>query len=83
MILFVRHTVYPNGTLYFPHVRPADEGSYRCEGLGNSRDIPAQTFTSELTLTSKLKSVVTHSSISACCKCLVLKKKRVMAIVTY
>ena len=64
MILFVRHTVYPNGTLYFPHVRPADEGSYRCEGLGNSRDIPAQTFTAELTLASKLKSVVTHSSIS-------------------
>ncbi|VDI15210.1 inactive tyrosine-protein kinase 7-like [Mytilus galloprovincialis] len=46
-----RHTVYPNGTLYFPRVRPADEGSYRCEGLGSSRDIPAQTFTSELMLT--------------------------------
>lgn len=51
--IFDRHTVYPNGTLYFPRVRPADEGSYRCEGLGSSRDIPAQTFTSELMLTSK------------------------------
>lgn len=46
-----RHTVFPNGTLHFPRVRPADEGSYRCEGLGRSRNIPAQTFVSDLLLT--------------------------------
>lgn len=51
MINNSRHTVYPNGTLFFPRVKAADEGSYRCEGLGSSRDIPAQTFTSELMLT--------------------------------
>ncbi|XP_076442608.1 inactive tyrosine-protein kinase 7-like [Babylonia areolata] len=45
-----RHVVYPNGSLYFPKVRAADEGSYRCEGL--SRSTASQTFTSELFLAS-------------------------------
>lgn len=45
-----RHVVYPNGSLYFPKLRAADEGSYRCEGL--SRTSPGQTFTSELYLAS-------------------------------
>ncbi|XP_055878198.1 inactive tyrosine-protein kinase 7-like isoform X2 [Biomphalaria glabrata] len=43
-----RHEVYPNGSLYFPKVREADEGNYRCEGL--SMTSPAQTFTAELAL---------------------------------
>ncbi|XP_041351989.1 inactive tyrosine-protein kinase 7-like isoform X2 [Gigantopelta aegis] len=45
-----RHTIFANGSLYFPRVRSADEGSYRCEGL--SENSPAQTFTSELELVS-------------------------------
>ncbi|XP_067682833.1 inactive tyrosine-protein kinase 7-like [Haliotis asinina] len=45
-----RHKVYNNGSLYFPKVRAADEGSYRCEGLSDKE--PAQTFTSELVLVS-------------------------------
>ncbi|XP_025105035.1 inactive tyrosine-protein kinase 7-like isoform X2 [Pomacea canaliculata] len=46
-----RHTVYPNGSLFFPKVRAADEGSYRCEGLSRTSP-PGQTFTSELVLAS-------------------------------
>ncbi|KAK3595006.1 hypothetical protein CHS0354_003731 [Potamilus streckersoni] len=45
-----RHTIYENGSLYFPRVRQSDEGIYRCEGLPVNRDIPAQTFTAELVL---------------------------------
>ncbi|KAJ8308703.1 hypothetical protein KUTeg_013577 [Tegillarca granosa] len=47
-----RHTIFSNGSLYFPRVRLSDEGSYRCEGLTDNRDIPAQTFTSELILSN-------------------------------
>ncbi|XP_052767076.1 inactive tyrosine-protein kinase 7-like isoform X2 [Mya arenaria] len=43
-----RHTVFSNGSLYFPKVRKSDEAGYRCEGLSSLTDIPAQTFTSEL-----------------------------------
>ncbi|OWF48337.1 inactive tyrosine-protein kinase 7-like [Mizuhopecten yessoensis] len=45
-----RHTIFNNGSLYFPRVRQVDEGFYRCEGLGDNRDIPAQRFMSELIL---------------------------------
>ncbi|KAK7504332.1 hypothetical protein BaRGS_00004636, partial [Batillaria attramentaria] len=45
-----KHIVFPNGSLYFPKVRAADEGSYRCEGLSHTS--PGQTFTSELYLAS-------------------------------
>ncbi|CAL1542558.1 unnamed protein product [Lymnaea stagnalis] len=42
------HVIYPNGSLYFPKVRAADEGIYRCDGLSVSG--PAQTFIAELAL---------------------------------
>lgn len=52
-----RHILYPNGSLYFPKVRSADEGSYRCEGLhirrNDSKPDGHQTFLAELALASK------------------------------
>ena len=51
--LFDRHTVFGNGSLYFPRVRKSDEAGYRCEGLSSLTDIPAQTFTSELIIACK------------------------------
>ncbi|XP_062589109.1 inactive tyrosine-protein kinase 7-like [Saccostrea cucullata] len=47
-----RYQVFENGSLYFPRVRSSDEGIYRCEGLGDNRRIPSQTFASELFIAS-------------------------------
>ena len=60
-----RHVVYSNGSLYFPKVRAADEGSYRCEGL--SRSTASQTFTAELFLASECsKNTHTHTFAASC-----------------
>ena len=64
--LHFRHKVFGNGSLYFPKVRNLDEGGYRCEGLSSQRDIPAQSFTSELIISCKYEEdILTHLCLKA------------------
>ncbi|XP_060604886.1 inactive tyrosine-protein kinase 7-like isoform X2 [Ruditapes philippinarum] len=44
-----RHTVFNNGSLYFPRVQEADQAVYQCEGLSNHPDT-TQTFTAKLVI---------------------------------
>ena len=57
--------MFENGSLYFPKVRNLDEGGYRCEGLSSQRDIPAQSFTSELIISCKFGKNVWMSGMSS------------------
>ncbi|XP_055347683.1 inactive tyrosine-protein kinase 7-like isoform X2 [Paramacrobiotus metropolitanus] len=44
-----RRTLYPNGTLFLPKVKPEDEGYYRCAGYRNDKDTRTrQVYTTRL-----------------------------------
>jgi hypothetical protein len=54
------HTIFPNGTLYFPKVRPGDVGSYRCVGVMHDGEL--EEVSERLGYIAELKIVGKESS---------------------